>query len=100
MVNSTGRRDAPATAPAVSVVVATHNRAHLLDRLVNALRTQSGAEAAEFILVNDGSVDETASTLKRLAADTDTSIVAVQLDTSRGPGGARNEGWRRARAPL
>lgn len=88
------------TEPAVSVVVATHNRAALLPRLIAALEAQDFDRHFEVIVVDDGSTDGTRHELERLAKSAPTEVVAVHLDTNRGPAAARNAGWRKARAPL
>jgi glycosyltransferase involved in cell wall biosynthesis len=89
-----------AVAPAISVVIASHNRRRLLTRLVTALEAQEGAPAFEVIVVDDASTDATADELARLAAETHVPLVPVRLDSNRGPAAARNVGWQRASAPL
>jgi hypothetical protein len=86
--------------PVVSVVVPTHNRSHLLSRLIAALRAQEGVGPFEIIVVDDGSDDATPEVLGRLAAAGSVPISAPRLAVNKGPAAARNEGWRRARAPL
>lgn len=85
--------------PSVSVVVPTHNRRALLERLVRALEAQENAPAYEVVVVDDGSVDGSYDELERLAAASGVTLVPVRLDTSGGPAVARNTGWRTARAP-
>ena len=82
----------------VSVVVATHNRAHLLPRLIAALDKQKGP-SFEVVVVDDASTDETWSELQRLASDHGW-LRPVQLAQNSGPATARNVGWRNATAPL
>jgi glycosyltransferase involved in cell wall biosynthesis len=84
----------------VSVVVATHNRAHLLPRLIRALEAQEGIDGAEVVIVDDASSDDTVTVLDRLARDTTLNVTPVHLEQGRGPGGARNAGWRRASGDL
>jgi GT2 family glycosyltransferase len=86
--------------PQVSVVVATHNRAPLLPRLFTAIGKQSGIEKAELIIVDDASADDTVDVLEQLAGQVGFPLTVVRLPMSKGPGGARNAGWQRARAPL
>lgn len=86
--------------PAISVVVATHNRRPLLGRLVRALEAQEEAPAYELIVVDDASTDGTTDELERLRATARVPLVPLRLDVNRGPATARNAGWRRARAPL
>ena len=85
---------------AISVVVATHGRAPLLPRLVDALERQSGAAAFEVILVDDGSPDDTWATIERLAAGSRVPVRGVRLAGQSGPAFARNAGWRAATSDL
>jgi GT2 family glycosyltransferase len=82
------------TAPAVSVVVASHERPARLRRLLDALDAQT-LRGFELIVVLDDAGEESAALLgergvrfERLAPG------------SAGPGAKRNTGWRAARAPL
>ena len=69
----------------VSVIIPTFNRPDLLPRSVkSALRAGSDVEV---IIVDDASVDETASVCAKLRG-----IVYVRLDTNHGVAGARNAG--------
>jgi len=81
--------------PLVSVVVPTRNRPHGLDALLAALRAQTlGAGRFEVILVDDGSQPPAGAPPDGL------SLRVLRHDHARGPGAARNTGWRAARAPL
>ena len=81
--------------PLVSVVVATRNRRDLLGQLLAALDAQTfPAERRELIVVDDGSTDDT---LALLAERADIRVVRGE---GKGPGIARNQGWRIARSPL
>ena len=82
-----------------SVVVATHERAALLPRLVKAMADQT-ERRIELIVVDDGSRDDTWETLTGLAASTAFPLIPLQLASNQGPALARNVGWRRARAPY
>ncbi|MGI9021614.1 MAG: glycosyltransferase family 2 protein [Solirubrobacterales bacterium] len=87
--------------PEVSVVVATRNRAGRLAELLAALRAQSlSAERFEVIVVDDGSGDGTAATLKQGAEQGGLALRWFRHDRPTGPAIAREEGWRAARAPL
>ena len=87
------------TQPDVSVVIATHNRARLLSRLVDAIERQRYDGEIELILVDDASTDGTWEELQRLAAEAAVTMNPLRLPTNSGPGGARNLGWRSATAP-
>jgi glycosyltransferase involved in cell wall biosynthesis len=90
-----------AESPAISVVVATHNRRRRLAALLTSLREQT-LEPAEFevIVVDDGSGDGTAELLAGDAGSSPFELTVIARDLAGGPARARNEGWRRARAGL
>lgn len=89
------------TAPEISVVCSTYNRAGRLARLVEALEAQTLDKTRfEVVLVDDGSPDATAQTLRDLAAATSLQMRLVLLDRNVGRSAARNAGWRDARAEL
>ncbi|EFO2923625.1 glycosyltransferase, partial [Escherichia coli] len=44
--------------PLISIITPTYNRAYTLDRLYNSLVTQD-SEKFEWIIIDDGSTDET-----------------------------------------
>lgn len=82
--------------PAVSVVVATRDRARRLGSLLAALVDQTlPRESFEVVVVDDASSDATPSALANGAVE-----VALRHERPRGPAAARNTGWRAARAPL
>jgi GT2 family glycosyltransferase len=87
-------------APAISVVVATHQRARLLPRLVDALERQVGAPPFEVVLVDDGSADDTWPTIERLAAHSPLPLRGVRMPGQSGPAAARNAGWRAATSAV
>lgn len=68
--------------PVISVVMATYNRADLLPRAVNSVLNQSFKDF-EFIIVIDGSTDETANILKSYASK-DKRIRVLENDKNRG----------------
>lgn len=83
---STGSRP-----PGVSVVVPTFNRASCLRGCLAALRAQSvPPDAFEVVVVDDGSVDETAEICGRLAGEWPGLRYVAQ--PNRGPAAARNHG--------
>ena len=89
----------PAT-PEISVVIATHNRAIRLARLLAALRAQSLAPGRfEVIVVDDGSVDGTRELLER-AASQEPALRVIRREHSAGPATARELGWRESRGAI
>jgi GT2 family glycosyltransferase len=86
--------------PAISVVVATHNRSSLLPRLVHALERQTGLPSFEVVVVDDASTDDTRSVLERLRAKASVPLKVLSTPRNAGPATARNLGWRAAGAPL
>jgi glycosyltransferase involved in cell wall biosynthesis len=81
-------------APYFSVVIPTHNRAGLLQRVLDALGAQRGAPEFEIVVVDDGSEDETRAVLERRRermADTDPPLT-FRSQPNGGPGRARNHG--------
>jgi glycosyltransferase involved in cell wall biosynthesis len=93
--------DEGAPAPAISVVVATHNRARRLEALLRSLASQTlEPERFEVIVVDDGSADGTPELLRGEAARAPFALRAVRRESPGGPARARNHGWRAANAPL
>jgi GT2 family glycosyltransferase len=87
--------------PAVAVVVATHERPARLARLLAALRAQTlSPQRFEVVIVDDGSGPSTAAVLDAERSRARLDLRALRLDRPLGPAGARNRGWRAARAPL
>ncbi|MHB8670255.1 MAG: glycosyltransferase family 2 protein [Acidimicrobiales bacterium] len=85
--------------PRTSVVVATHGRAPLLPRLVEALDAQGTTSPFEVVIVDDGSTDSTARVLAELGSRRPASAPAmrvIRLGRRGGPATARNVGWRAA----
>jgi glycosyltransferase involved in cell wall biosynthesis len=89
------RLAAPARRPDVSVVVPSHDRAHLLPLVVGALLAQTGVEH-EVIVVDDGSTDDTAAVLAHLCEHSD-RLRTLRHPEARGVAEARNAGVRAAR---
>jgi glycosyltransferase involved in cell wall biosynthesis len=79
--------------PVISIVTPTHNRANLLRRAMASVRAQTWRDF-EWIVVDDGSTDET---MQVLDACDDLRLVRVRLEPNRGVAGARNAGIQRAR---
>lgn len=83
----------------VAVVIATRDRAELLGRTLDALRSQTRVPD-EVVVVDDGSVDGTPAVLDRSAATGDLPLKVIRRASSGGPGAARNEGWRATSSAL
>lgn len=71
--------------PQVSIIIATHNRPHLLPRAVES--AFAAADDVEVIVVDDASIDETANVCRKLAG-----IRYVRVDRNQRTAGARNIG--------
>ncbi|MHB8745780.1 MAG: glycosyltransferase [Gammaproteobacteria bacterium] len=82
--------------PLVSVIIATHNRAALLNDALASLVAQDYANW-EAVVVNDGGADVEAMAK---AADPDGKVRYFTHDASRGPGAARNTGLSQARGEI
>ena len=81
--------------PSVAVVVATHDRGHLLPRLAAALSAQDLDGPFEVVIVDDGSGDDTGAVLASMRG-----ITVRRHDRARGPAAARNTGWRATSAEI
>jgi glycosyltransferase involved in cell wall biosynthesis len=79
--------------PAVSVVIATYNRAKFLTETIESILQQSFQDY-ELLVVDDGSMDDTKRSLKPY----ETRLRYLHQE-NRGPSAARNLGVRHARAP-
>ena len=80
--------------PRVSIVIPAHNAAHTLRELIEACLAQDyPSDRIEIIVVDDGSVDDTA----KIARDFRVNYIYQE---KRGPASARNNGWRCAKGDL
>lgn len=87
--------------PEVAVVVATFNRAERLRDLLEALRRQTyPADRFEVVVVNDASIDGTASLLERELERADLRLTVISRKLNGGRATARDDGWRKATAEL
>src|SRR3954447_321816 len=81
--------------PAVSVVVATHNRADRLRALLASLRAQAlDRDRFEVVVVDDGSDDATAAVLGEEGRRGEVDLRVIRQDPPAGPAVARDAGWR------
>jgi glycosyltransferase involved in cell wall biosynthesis len=80
----------------ISVVIPTHDRPAGLARLLEALDRQGlSTNRYEVIVCDDGSTVPVA-----IPAGREPPVTVVRHAQPRGPGAARNSGWRRAGAPI
>jgi cellulose synthase/poly-beta-1,6-N-acetylglucosamine synthase-like glycosyltransferase len=88
----------------ISVVVPTYKRPDLMRRCLDALLAQDLApDRYEIIVCDDGPDAATERLVAGYAANTvqrGPYIEYVAVTGTQGPAGARNRGWRRARAPI
>lgn len=83
--------------PALSVVVPTYNRSAELARLLRALEhCRRPAGRVEFVVVDDGSTDDT----QQVLAESHLEGLVRMYKPNGGAASARNQGWRAARAPI
>ena len=71
--------------PKISVIIATHNRPHLLPIAISSART--AARDVEIVVVDDASSDDTAAVCKSIS-----EITYVRVDRNQAVAGARNIG--------
>src|SRR5690349_8352488 len=83
----------------LSVVVATHNRARDLERMLAGLAAQE-RRADEVIIVDDGSSDDTAAVLERQEGNAPLPLRVIRRPSAAGPATAREDGWRAASGQL
>ena len=69
-----------------SVVIPTHNRITMLQRVLDALEEQQDAPQFETIVINDGSTDDTDKVLSQRTG------ITFRTQPNAGPGRARNHG--------
>ena len=84
--------------PQVSVVLPTHDRAHLLRAAAMSVLTQT-FDDLELVIVDDGSTDRTPDVVADLAAS-DPRVRPVRLPVAGGAPAARNAGLAASSAPL
>lgn len=74
-----------------SVVIPTYNYAHTLPRAVRSVLPQLQTSAAELLVIDDGSTDDTRIVLGSLLADADTYMRVIYKENG-GPASVRNLG--------
>lgn len=79
------------TKPAISVLTPTYNRAHVLHRAYESLCRQTVCDF-EWVVVDDGSTDDTAALLSRWQAEADFPISWYRYSNNRGRNAAVNTG--------
>ena len=79
----------------ITVIIPTYNRADLLGKALESVLSQS-LSAAEIIVVDDGSTDDTAQVLERIADSSRVPVIYLK-ENNRGPAAARNSGIIKAR---
>lgn len=82
--------------PTFSVIIPTHNRAHLLPRAIRSVLAQTLPDF-ELIIVDDGSADETPAIVEELD---DPRIRYVRRSNASGVSAARNCGIRQSRGEF
>jgi glycosyltransferase involved in cell wall biosynthesis len=83
--------------PLVAVIIATYNYGRFIAEALESVRAQT-CDAWECVVVDDGSTDDTADVVQRIAAN-DRRIRFVH-QANAGPNAARNAGVDRTRAPF
>ena len=85
---------------AVSVVIPTFQRVHLLAKCLDALQMQTCNISYEVIVVSDGTDAETAALLNKYQQKQGARYSFLSLPEKRGPASARNRGWQFANGEL
>ena len=77
----------------ISVIIPCHNAELTIDRCMESVEKQTiGVENLEIILVNDASKDKTLEKLCIWEAKYPNSIIVIDCEENKKPGGARNIG--------
>lgn len=80
----------------VSIILPTHNRAHLLARAIDSVLAQT-FQSFELLVVDDCSTDDTANLVTSIA---DKRVRYLPLAKHHGAGGTRNQGIAATTSPL
>jgi GT2 family glycosyltransferase len=97
-VGESSRAPAPARLPPMSVVIPTFNRSALLLETIERCRACAGPVDLEFVVIDDGSQDDTPARLAELADQMPN--LTWRTGPNRGPGTARNLGASIAKHDL
>jgi len=82
----------------ISVIIPTYNRAAMLVKALQSVLSQT-LSAAEIIVVDDGSSDDTEQVIHRISGSTDVPVIYLKNSNS-GPAAARNRGIVQAKCQL
>lgn len=82
--------------PLASVIIPAYNAENYIEKTLDSILS-NGVEDIECLIIDDGSTDNTAAIVKRLA-EKETRIRLFQQANSGGPAGPRNKGVREARS--
>jgi cellulose synthase/poly-beta-1,6-N-acetylglucosamine synthase-like glycosyltransferase len=96
-------REVPdAELPCISVLVPCHNEGRVIDHTIKALqKLDYPSDKIEFLMINDGSTDNTAEVIRGFTADPRVRLLEVPaLLSARGKSGALNYALSQARHPL
>ncbi|MFC3121996.1 glycosyltransferase family 2 protein [Agaribacter flavus] len=77
--------------PLISIVMPVYNRAQFLSEAFASIQAQS-YENWELIIVDDGSTDNSLSTINKLSQNIGKQVVKIIQQQNKGPAGARNTG--------
>ena len=77
--------------PAISILTPTYNRAHVLHRVYDSLKRQKTRDF-EWVVVDDGSTDDTPALLERWQEEADFPISWYRYENNRGRNAAVNSG--------
>ena len=74
--------------PTISVIIPTYNRAHMIDRAIRSVLSQTFRDF-ELIVVDDGSEDDTDDVIRRID---DARVRSIRHEVNKGAQAARNTG--------
>lgn len=83
------------TNPKISVIIPTYNRAHLIERAIKSVLSQT-YQNFELVIVDDGSTDNTDDVINKLQQQDD-RIIYLKHDKNKGGSATRNTGIKASR---